>query len=515
MSSVRQLSLRARLVALTIIVSMVLVVIVAAVSLDRLGAQLLDRIDNQVVHAVRALPNGPPTDRTLATSPPSAPLTDGDERPGQPPGPGGPGDPNRSAANLPPGSWVGVITTAGQIRRESLALTRFDRAQGAAVEASYRPADLRAVAATPAMTPVTVDRHGGGHLRIITSAAAGTDLVVVAVPLDDYERTLSGLLRIELLALVIGLLIASLAAWLLVTRSLRPLSAIAAAADRIAHDGSEHDPTQPLAAMVPGADGPSEVAQVSGALSAMLARITELFQRQHETEAQLRRLVGDASHELRTPITAMRGHAELIAKEHARMDAEQLERSSTRIAATAQHLGHLVDQLLDLARLDERFGTDVTDIDLRQIAAAAVDDARAADAEHPLITLTDGPPVPLRGDATAVRQLLDNLLANERAHTPAGTSVQVAIDADTAGAESARITVSDDGPGMPAEDMQRATDRFWRGSNTRAGSASSGAGLGLAIVASIAEAHRGSVRLSRPATGSGLVITVELSSLGV
>jgi len=509
-AATRQLSLRARLVVLTIVISMALVTVVAAVSLNQLGARLLQRVDSQVTHAVRALPNGPP----IVTGEPEPSTATFSFNPGRPRPPGGPGGPIRGPANLPARSWVGVISPTGEIKRESVAQTRFDRDDTKTVPPNYRPANLVAIARQHPSSPVTVARYGGGHLRLATALASDGDVLVVAVPLDEQERTLASLLRIELLSLAIGLVIASLAAWLLITRSLRPLRAIASAADRIAHEGSEHDPSKPLEVAVPGADGPREVAQVSAALSAMLSRITDLFRRQHETEAQLRRLVGDASHELRTPITAMRGHAELIAREHARMDADQLTRSATRIAATAQHLGHLVDQLLDLARLDEHFGSDVTDIDLTQIATAAVDDARAADASHPNIVLATGESrVHLRGDATAVRQLFDNLLANSRAHTPPGTTVTVSVTALENHDGEAQIIVADDGPGIAPDEIARAVDRFWRGSSTRAGTASSGAGLGLAIVDSIAHAHGGDVTISAQEHGTGLVVTVRLASL--
>ena len=148
-------------------------------------------------------------------------------------------------------------------------------------------------------------------------------------------------------------------------------------------------------------------------------------------------------------------------------------------------MGGLVDNLLSLARLDEGRPLELADVDLTQLAADAVTDARAVEPDRP-ISLIAQKPVHIVGDETALRQVLANLLANAREHTPPGTKVEIRVAATTDGA---RLDIVDDGAGLDPDERARVFDRFWRGGNrTRS---RDGSGLGLAIVAATAEAHGG------------------------
>jgi two-component system, OmpR family, sensor kinase len=245
----------------------------------------------------------------------------------------------------------------------------------------------------------------------------------------------------------------------------------------------------------------------------MLGQIEAAFVERRASEARLRRFVGDASHELRTPVAAIRAYAELF-RRGADRHPEDLPRLLRRIESEATRMGVLVDDLLLLTRLEQGRPLDRRPVDLGAVAAEAVEAARAVDPERPLelgIGRTDS--VEVLGDQDRLRQVVDNLLANVRAHTPAGVAARVRVWSD-AEAEAGVVEVADDGPGLTREQAERVFERFYRADGSRSrvpngSSAAGGAGLGLSIVAAIAAAHGGRA-LVRSTPGDGAVFRVEL-----
>lgn len=215
--------------------------------------------------------------------------------------------------------------------------------------------------------------------------------------------------------------------------------------------------------------------------------------------------MADASHELRTPVTAIRGYAELY-RSGGLEDGAHLDRAMTRIEQESGRMGGLVEDLLLLARLDEHRPLERETVDVAGLATDATTDLRAIDPDRPVALHVDGGGAALvEGDEPRLRQVLANLLNNARVHTPAGTPVAVTVDRTAA---DVRVVVSDEGPGIAPADRQRIFERFYRTDRSRSRE-SGGSGLGLSIVAAVVAAHGGAVRVES-APGTGTAFTVEL-----
>jgi len=319
--------------------------------------------------------------------------------------------------------------------------------------------------------------------------------VTIALPLTDVEATLERLLLIEVIVafLVLGAL--AMLAWWVVQLGLRPLERMADTAGAIA----EGD----LSQLVEDADGKTEVGQLGLALNTMLERI-------EESDAKLRRFVADASHELRTPLTSIRGYAELF-RRGADQHPDDLAKTMRRIEDEAVRMGILVDDLLLLARLDQGRPLEHEPVDLAQLASDAVADARVA-APDRNIAYTPNGSVTVLGDELRLRQVLSNLLTNACMHTPSDSEVRVSV---TNGDGEAVVEVSDDGPGLSADDAAHAFEPFWRSDESRT-RASGGTGLGLSIVAAIAAAHAGRAELeSEPGEGATFRVRLPVEFLVV
>jgi two-component system OmpR family sensor kinase len=237
----------------------------------------------------------------------------------------------------------------------------------------------------------------------------------------------------------------------------------------------------------------------------MLAQIETAFNARAASEQKLRRFVADASHELRTPLAAVRAYAELFFR-GADSRPDDLARTMSGISRESERMSLLVDDLLLLARLDEGRPLEREPVPLEGVVSEAVDTALAVDPGWP-ISLEAEPTVVL-GDRDRLRQLVDNLLANVRAHTPVGTPVDVRL---AASGGSAVLTVADAGPGLTEDEAARAFERFYRADESRSRS-SGGVGLGLSIVAAVAEAHGGTVAArATPGGGATFEITIPLA----
>jgi two-component system OmpR family sensor kinase len=295
------------------------------------------------------------------------------------------------------------------------------------------------------------------------------------------------LLLVEILVTAIVLAALAASALWIIRVSLRPLRRIEETAEAITAGD--------LSRRVEQADPQTEVGRVGAALNTMLDRI-------EASDRRLRRFVADASHELRTPLAAVRAYAELFDR-GAASRPDDLERSMSGITRESERMSLLVDDLLLLARLDEGRPLERKPVDLAQLVGEAVDAARVVEPDRPIELSVE--PATVIGDEARLRQVLDNLLANARAHTPAGTPVSVELRRVDGWAE---LTVADHGAGLTEEQAERVFERFYRADTSRA-RASGGAGLGLSIVAAVTEAHGGTAA-ARPTPGGGATFVVTL-----
>jgi two-component system OmpR family sensor kinase len=345
----------------------------------------------------------------------------------------------------------------------------------------------------------TVDaRDGGDRYRVRASIEPRTGArVLLARPLSGVDETLGRLLRIELL--VTGAVLVCLAALglVVVQLGLRPLTDMGGTAAAIAAGD--------LSRRVARAEPRTEVGRLGLALNEMLGRIEAAFNAQAASERRLRRFVADASHELRTPLAAVRAYAELFSRGADRRP-EDLERSLRGITRESERMSVLVEDLLLLARLDEGRPLEREQLQLERVVEEAVETGRTVDSGRPM-TL-DLEPARVVGDGARLRQVIDNLLSNVRAHTPADAPVAVRL---TTSNGNAVVTVADSGPGLAEGDAERVFERFYRADESRS-RASGGVGLGLAIVAAIAAAHGGAVAAtSAPGQGATFTVSVPLA----
>jgi two-component system OmpR family sensor kinase len=315
------------------------------------------------------------------------------------------------------------------------------------------------------------------------------DRYEIALSLRDVDQNLHHLLFVEGAVFLAVLITLALLAWWVVNLGLKPIHEMEETAGKIA-DGD-------LSQRVDIVDQNTEVGRLGIAFNQMLEQIENAFREKGESEERLRRFVADASHELRTPLTSIRGYAELF-RRGAADRPEDLAKAMRRIEEEAGRMGVLVDDLLLLARLDQGRPLEEHPVDLTRITRDAVDDARTVAPNRPIDYSPNGAII-VSGDEVRLRQVLANLMQNALRHTPPDTPVHVRVES---GADSATIEVRDEGPGMSSDVAAHVFERFWRGDPSRQ-RASGGAGLGLAIVAAIADAHGGHAEVeSSPGNGA-------------
>jgi two-component system OmpR family sensor kinase len=346
----------------------------------------------------------------------------------------------------------------------------------------------------------------GPIFRVRAVKAQNGDVLVQAVPLVEQASTMHTIFVTELAVTAAALVLALVGGWWLVRIGLRPLADVEATADSIAAGNLDQ--------RVPGADQPTEVGRLARALNVMLERIQAAFSARLRSEARLkdneqhlRQFVADASHELRTPIAAVSAYAELFERGAAN-SPEDLPRVAAGIRTETARMERLVNDLLTLARLDEGLHMEKVPVELVALVSEAVRTAAAVGPEWP-VQFSATRPVDVVGDKDRLRQVVDNLLANVRAHTPEGTMTTVAVDQV---GEEAEIVVRDTGPGIPPEEARRIFERFYRADRARA-RARGGSGLGLSIVEAIVVAHGGTVAATS-SPGEGMTITVRIPAGG-
>lgn len=478
----RRLPLRVSLVLLAVALTAVALLASGVAVTRALDASMLDRTDAALEDAERGwarplgdLPAGPP--------PPPPPA--------RAPGPESP--PSRFYVQVRDADGAVVV----EINDE---------------ESAPAVADLRV--GEPETVPST--ESGSAPWRALRFDGPGGETVTVATPLTENRAVVQRLIYLQIGVGAVILAALALAAYVTVRRSLRPLREVERTAAAIA--GGD------LSRRVPERDPRTEVGALAVAVNEMLARIQTAMAdaaraedaaresaeaaRASEaaavrSESAMRRLVADAGHDLRTPLTTIRGFAEL----HRQGAVDDVDRLMSRIESEARRMGVLVEDLLTLARMDEQRPLARDRVDLLALAADAVHDARALAPDRAVgLEVIDGPGTPeVLGDDVRVRQVLGNLVDNAVRHTPAGVPVTVRVG--TEGGDAV-LEVADAGPGMTPEDAARAFERFYRADASRT-SATGGSGLGLAIVRSLVEAHGGAVTVDT-APGRGATFRVRL-----
>lgn len=336
----------------------------------------------------------------------------------------------------------------------------------------------------------TVDLSEIGDYRIRAQEGDDGDVLITGLPMEQIEVTVHRLLLVETVLFVVVLAAAAVAAAVWVRLALRPLHRVASVASQVAElplSGGDVE----LPERVPGGGFGTEVGRLAEAFNRMLGHIQDSLERRQASQERLRRFAADASHELRTPVAVIRGHAELALRQRTEVP-EDVRHALRRIQAESSRMGDLVDDLLLLARLDTGRPLDDDPVDLTRLLLDSADDARAVGLDHRWRLDLPEEPVEIRGDQHRLHQAIANLLTNARTHTPPGTTVTVRLAEEL---PDVVIEVTDDGPGVPADLQADIFDRFVRADHGRSRGAG-GTGLGLAIVQAVATAHHGTATLA-------------------
>jgi len=342
--------------------------------------------------------------------------------------------------------------------------------------------------------PFTLKVDGPDFRAVALILPTTGDTVVVAQSLEGVIKTERQLMTLFILVGLIVLLLIAVASRYVIRIGMRPLENVEKTAEKIAAGD--------LSARLPDAKPTTEVGRLVSSLNAMLSRIEESFAARTESEGRLRRFVADASHELRTPLTAIRGFAELH-RQGAVTGEEETKELVARIERESMRMSALVEDLLILARMDQGPKMEVKPVNLSELVTDAVESARAAGPGHP-ITLDAGNEIYALGDANRIHQVVANLLANARIHTPVNTQIKVSI---TQLENEIQVSVSDNGPGLSEVDRERVFERFYRVDPSRQRNSQEGSGLGLSIVDAVMSSHGGRVSVESK-LGEGTTFTL-------
>ncbi|MEV0347752.1 ATP-binding protein [Nonomuraea sp. NPDC050680] len=318
-----------------------------------------------------------------------------------------------------------------------------------------------------------------GPLRVVVISADHGRTVVAARPIGEIQTSLGTAGRVLLVGTPMLIVALAVASWVVIGRTLRPIAALRRGAAEITHTARSR--------RLPVPESRDEVHSLATTLNDMLARLEEAEQRQ-------RALVSDAAHELRSPLASIRLQLE-VALGHP--EGQDWPETAEGVMEDAMRLSRLAEDLLALARLDERGGVPARrePVDLDEVVRQTVD--RYGEAR---LTVCD--PVVVRGDALDLSRVLTNLMDNAVRHT--SSKVEVALTADGV------LTVTDDGPGIPEQDRERVFNRFTRLDSGRSRD-EGGAGLGLAIVRETVRAHGGGVHLEDAAPGLRAVVRLPVA----
>lgn len=338
--------------------------------------------------------------------------------------------------------------------------------------------------------PVTIHFPDLGEYRVIAEPGLGAQTLLTGLPTEPMDDTIHRLIGIELVVYAVALVGVGILATSLVRLTLCPLNRITDTAARVATLPLTAGPvslaTPDLAAAAPPRHGDTEIGTLNAAFEQMLDNVEQSLAARQASEDRLRQFLSDASHELRTPVAVIRGHAEL-ARTGGPLPPD-VDHALERIVGESERMGHMVDDLLLLARLNSGRDLERAEVDLTRVVLDTVSDARVAGRGHRWHLDLPDAPVEVTGDQHALHQVLANLLSNARLHTPPGTTVLTTLAIAGSGAT---ITVADDGPGIPPDLLPDIFERFVRADDTRS-AVTGGSGLGLAIVDAIVRRHGGS-----------------------
>lgn len=484
-------TLRRRLTVTMAGLLVVAAALIGVVSVVSLRAFLVDRLDQQITNAVvrstAAVSNGME-----------------DSRPGH----RGDGDddhddrPNDAllAPGQAAGTLVAIVDPSGQVTAGVL------NNRGAVVAVNLQ--DTNALASVESNSePETIHVKGAGEYRAVSVAAQDGSSLVIALPMVEVNAAITQLLIVILIVTGLGVAAAIVVGRALIRYELRPLDRVTDTATRVSElplDKGDVDLGERLSEE--DTDPRTEVGRVGSAFNNMLVHIGRALTARQASEEKVRRFVADASHELRTPLASIRGYAELTRRSSATLP-EDVSHSLNRIESEATRMTDLVEDLLLLARLDEGRELEHHQVDLSRIVVDAVSDAHAAGPDHTWDIDIPEVPVEVLGDQARLHQVVVNLLANARVHTPAGSTVRVVLEETE---DSVHIRVIDNGPGIPADQMPDLFERFTRGDASRT-RATGSTGLGLAIVHAVVHAHNGTVTVRSEPGNTEFIVTLPKS----
>ena len=347
----------------------------------------------------------------------------------------------------------------------------------------------------PDAKPHTLDLGRGlGDYRV-QGALVDDNAVIVGLPLRDVRTTVFSLGMTLLTVALLGLAALAALATLIIRRTMRPLERVATAADTVAElDLARGEVAQINRIDTEGVDERTEVGRVATAVNAMIDNVESALVAREQSEQKVRSFVSDASHELRTPLASIRGYSELVRRMGGELPAD-MQQAIGRIESESVRMTALVEDLLLLARLDEGRGLTLDTVNLTELASQALGDAAVSDATHEwAIEGVDDGDVFVLADRNRLHQVIANLLTNARVHTPAGTDVAVWVGRE---GEDAVLRVSDNGPGIPAELQHNIFGRFVQADESRTKSEGvGGTGLGLSIAQALMDAHHGSITMT-------------------
>jgi two-component system OmpR family sensor kinase len=431
--------------------------------------------------------------------------------PGHPPGDCAQGQPQGMLGIRIKDGSVSCHIVSGMYSQACPVLTAADKKTLLALPVSPPPANYGEQgppppAASPArsLTLASLD----AEYRVVAAPGEDDDVLITGLPMNGVNQTLGRVAMAELILFLTVLVLAGVLGTVLIRVSLRPLRRVAATATRVTElplDSGEVS----LPDGVPDTDPRTEVGQVGAAFNQMLGHVERALSRRAASEARLRRFAADASHELRTPLSAIRGYAE-FALRHPGPVPEEVNHALSRVQSESARMSVLVDDLLLLARLDAGRPLERAPVDVSRLAIDATSDAQVARRDHHWRLDLPDDPVQVEGDEHRLHQVLANLLGNAGKHTPSGTTVTVMV---TVTGNEARLSVTDDGPGIPPELVPDLFERFTRADTSRArnaGSAGTSTGLGLAIVDAVVAAHGGHVTVASEPGQTRFTVTLPL-----
>jgi two-component system OmpR family sensor kinase len=493
----RRLSLRARLLWAFLIPLVVVLTLVGLGATTVLQRELTGQVDTRLAAAVGRSSNADKAPGSGAALPSPVPGTDDD-------GPHGKGPPDFLSARGQGDGTLGARMVNGQVTQAAVI-----GADGQ-IQA-LTDAQASVLTGVPTGTrPLTLDLgHDLGAYRVLAETAPDGDVIITGLPFESTEQALLRLVAAEVAVGLVGLLAAAVAGFLVIRRTLRPLHRVATTAARVAELPLSSGEVR-LAERVPPADTDphTEVGQVGSALNRLLDHVEQSLAARQASETQVRQFVADASHELRTPVASIRGYAELVRRQGSEVP-DDVGHALRRIESEGVRMSGLVDDLLLLARLDAGRELAAEDVDLTALLVDAVSDAHAAGPGHRWRIEQPGAAVVVPGDPSRLHQVVANLLANVRTHTPEGTTATARLSVSEGWAV---LQVEDDGPGIPPALQGSVFERFARGDSSRSRTAGS-TGLGLAIVHAVVSAHDGTATVT--SAPGRTVFTVRLPNAAV